>query len=386
MNKKSIFKAKAYKEPKAKITKVKKPKTKSFSAQAQVIEPQDPQKEIDKQVAEMKQLKEEATLLEAELEKPFEDRNKNLMRKYGYVDGVNKIDAYPDISGDQKYRIKVFLPEDPGVSKTLRPKPWYVKIDLKHDGNEFTFRFPISRSNVLEDETSYQLDNLPVWIDEEGHIISDISDYTIYHALYDYSHNVEDSTSKESQRQVFLQYGIAKAGSNALDFRIRNRGYGVTFTKNKEAPASKKDAKKTTKSSDDVHFTKFDADVKDLKFHGGSMKVGLDVSDRIEKNPKLRKFIGLDSDVSFNDENLALDHIVSGKSVNNDVFYCMLTSWDKATGVFGFAMINGIISLASVLPNIKKTRAAVQEYITKTNQRIYKAAEDGDADVEDVFS
>ena len=382
MNKKSIFKAKAYKEPKAKITKVAKPKTKSFKAEAQVVEIEDPQKEIDKQVAEMKKQKEEAVLLEAELEKPFEDRNKNLMRKYGYVDGVNKLDAYPDFSGDQKYRIKVFIPEDPLVNKNLRPKPWYVKLELKHDGNEFTFRFPISRSSVLEDETSYQLDNLPVWVDEKGHIINNISEYTIYQALYDYVNNIKDN--EEEQQRVFLEYGVKKAGSNELDFRIRNRGFGVTFTKIKETAASKKPPKKAQESSGNEHFSSFSIYEK-ISYWGSPQKVADSVINRIEKTPKLRKFAGLDSGITFDENNLILDHVITGKSLNPDAFYCMLTSWDKDTGIFGFAIINGILSITKIMTDIKKTRVGIEEYIAKTNEWVYKGYKDGVHDVEDIF-
>jgi hypothetical protein len=100
-------------------------------------------KQIAKALDEDKIATKERELLEKELEKPFNKRNKALMNKYTGV--AREIpNGWPaDTSREVTRSSPPF--DDADTPITARPMPWYVTIKIPDHGNEWTFRFPLKR-------------------------------------------------------------------------------------------------------------------------------------------------------------------------------------------------------------------------------------------------
>ena len=374
---KSIFKASVYEESKAKLKKVKPVKNKTFTTGVVEIKEDSPDKIIGRQIAEMKKQKDEQLLLEAELEKPFKKRDQTLMQKYGYKDGVNNVDAYPVLNGEQKYRVTIYIPEDSAVRAELRPNPWYVKLEVKYDGNEFIFRFPLSRSNVSADETVYQLDGFPVWVDSEGMLIDDISQYSLYQALHDWIHKIE--RNDDLILKIFTEYGIASSTGNVwkipLDFCVRGKGFGVSFTKIRASTttaATTAATTATTTTSTPAQFTAFNI-YETLNYHGGNKSLAeFLIKNATNKNSE-RVFLGLDPNVKFARKNLILEHVVMNTRFSDNATYYMLTGYDNDGKNFEFAIINGVHALHQKFPHLKRSRKVIEDAISEQNINVYNA-------------
>ena len=190
--------------------------------------------------------KAERALLEEELAKPSAARNQALMRKYGTVDTVGAVDAYPDFEKGGKFHVVSTIPDDPDIPLEHRPTPWSITIVITHEGNQFDFVFPFSRA-IGTPSAAFKLDRLPVYLDANHNVIVELTPlYTIYEALLDYKNN--DKHFIEDRLAMFEELGISKGAK--LDFRIRGLGWLVKSTRLKVVGSTLKTttAKKTVES------------------------------------------------------------------------------------------------------------------------------------------
>lgn len=197
-----------------------------FKSKAIKTEDESDASKINIAIKEAAAQKAERELLEQELEKPSSARNPALMRKFGTSNLSGTIDNYPDLDKGGKFHITITIQDDPNVPIEHRPTPWSITIVLQHQGNEFSFVFPISRAVAIP-SAAYKLDNYDVYLDENHNVLVSLTEkYTIYEALLDYKSG--DETYLLDRLDLFKDLGIL--GENGkLDFRVRGFGFLVSY-------------------------------------------------------------------------------------------------------------------------------------------------------------
>lgn len=167
----------------------------------------DPQALIDQAVKDAEKQDKEQALLQRELQKPMKQRNKALLDKYNILDSGKTFDNYPNLNSGINYEMTIQFPEDDDIALEARPslKEWYVGLRISYKGNIFNYRFPIHYSTFHDGQQLYKLDGFPVYVDPAGTIRNDISEYTIFQALTDYS---KGDLNRGQVNEMFYRYGV----------------------------------------------------------------------------------------------------------------------------------------------------------------------------------
>lgn len=169
---------------KTKLSKVvqKLPKQKTFEGRPVPYQFLDEEAQIAKALDEDKIATKERELVEKELEKPFNKRNKALMNKYtGTAREVPN--GWPADTSSGGYEVIATAFDDADTPISARPMPWYVTVKIPDHSNSWTFRFPLKRESVTDGGELYKIDGMPTWIYPSGEVVDSLSEeetpYTI---------------------------------------------------------------------------------------------------------------------------------------------------------------------------------------------------------------
>lgn len=151
------------------------PKQKTFEGQAVPYQYLDEAAQIAKALDEDKVATKERELLEKELEKPFNKRNKALMNKYSGT-AREVPNGWPADTSSGGYEVIATAFDDSDIPITARPMPWYVTIKIPDNWNVWTFRFPLKRESVADGGEIYKIDGMPTWIFPDGTVVDSMSE------------------------------------------------------------------------------------------------------------------------------------------------------------------------------------------------------------------
>lgn len=297
-----------------------------FKSTAKVLPRESDEIKISEAIAKAEREKKEFELLSHELKKPASSRNQALMRKYQTQATSGSIDNYPDTSTG-KFKIFVQIPEDPSVPLEHRPEPWAITVALQNRGSEFQFAFPISRVGNVNPNVTYKLDNFPnVYTDVHGDVDINVSDYTLYEAMLDYKN--KNTAEIDLMHDTLKDYGILKADGE-VDFRIRNRGFLVTYTKLK-AP------EKAVPAAQGFNMGKVEF-LKDLEIVGDHQTAGKILKDL--KKQHGFKLAGLEEGEYLSNGAVAIKAIITKRDFTPGVYHVILE--DLEDGMLGAVVVNG---------------------------------------------
>lgn len=307
--------------------------------------------------------KAERELLEQELAKPSAARNPALMRKFGTQNLDGAVDHYPDISGGDKYKIVETIPDDPDIPLEHRPKVWTVTIEFEHGGHVFNFVFPISRAGATVPGAAFKLDGFPVYLDNAYNVIESLTPYySLYEALLAWK--LGETQHNLDLAETFTEYGISGPGRTSLDFRVKGRGFLVSFTKIKsssKAPVPKPTpiVKGNTKGFvlyDDVDY------VGDRK--GGERAVAA-----LKALPSI-PLVGLEPNQKLGDGVIIVDKVFSASRLSNPML--VLDGIDD--GVLYAIIVNGPASVKKYYGAAYNGRAdALKAKAVSQNRQWFKA-------------
>jgi hypothetical protein len=297
-----------------------------FKSTSKVLPKESDEIKIGEAIDKAEREKKEIDLLSHELKKPASSRNQALMRKYQTQATSGSIDNYP-VFGKDKFKIFVQLPEDPSVPLEHRPEPWAITVVINHNGNEFQFAFPISRAGNVNPNVVYKLDNFPnVYTDIHGDVDTSVSEYSLYEALLDYKNNNRDEI--ELMLTILKNCGALKKDGR-VDFRIRNQGFLVTFTKLK---TEKKVSDSTVINIGKVYILK---GLEVIGDHDTAEKIKFDL-----KHQPGFKLAGLkDGEFLGGNDVVGVKAIITKKGFTSGKYHIIIE--DLVDGILGAVVVNG---------------------------------------------
>lgn len=189
----------------------------------------DTQIEIDKAVKSGEIEEKEIKLLEKELAKPYSKRNKSLLSKYSYRD-TSSVDGYPDL-GRGGYDVHAIALDDGTIEVPKRPEPYFIEILLKIDGNNYSYKFPISHHQLGDGEVVYKLDGYDKYVRKNGDILDHLSDEV---TPYDILHNL-----RFGDKSLAAEFRETKNGKSF--YNLTFPGFHVKFTQLDTKPEGKED-------------------------------------------------------------------------------------------------------------------------------------------------
>ena len=340
---------------------------------------------INDMIVDYDKEKKEKVLLEHELTKPPNKRNKTLLNKY-LLYTEQKIDDYPDVHDtDRSYSITEYFPDDTLIPTEYRQDKWKVSLfinDVK--GNNYEFIFHFHRHKLNDSEIVYKLDNMDVYIDERGDVIKNISSYDIYNALQDFKKTRELNLDIEN---VFNQYGI-----NTDNLCIRSHNISVYYTtikKTIEEIRNEKEINEKEKlinksmiiNSYDFYTEEFLIEHKefDLKVPGDN-KNKLELYKKFITTTPNIKLIGIDDKISDIENKFLIEKVFfteKAKSISKTNFYGKITyniayEEDKEEEFpFLLEVASGLSMLHKLTNNNKNTKER-ENLLAKNNSEQYE--------------
>ena len=322
----------------------------------------DVEKEIKNAVEDGKVEEKELALLEKELAKPYQKRNKALMNKYASRD-TSSVDGYPLNLEKGGYNVDAIAMDDKDIDLSQRPKPYYVEILFKDSGNNFNYKFPISHHQLGDGETVYRLDGYNKYIYRDGTVADSLSDeITPYDILYNFrfgDKSLAEAYNHSSDGKTFYNF-------NFPNFRVSYSRGGVTVEGKMEP---------TGGTLQKVHFhdkyalTEGSSAVEAARVMRIASERGVDVGSALIVDSK----------------SIVVSNIITGKGmaknlwlIHNEVVHDTL---DHTTGIDALktkdyfivsTLVSGVASMTNFMGKKSPTAAEVTKKVGENNIKIVK--------------
>lgn len=324
---------------KTKLTTVaqKPPKQKTFEGHAVPYQFLDEEKQIAKALDEDKIATKERELVEKELEKPFNQRNKALMSKYSGT-AREVPNGWPSDTSSGGYEVIATAFDDADTPISARPMPWYVTVKIPDHGNNWVFRFPLKRESAVDGGEYYKLDGYRTWISPDGTVIDSMSD-------------------EETPYTILRKVLKSPPGKTPLHFNFQ--GFNVRYTRDNSI--SKKPAEEKPKPKIQ-HVAESDADVELIE--GSS-------NDEAVRLLKLVERSGVDiAPVSpVKKDQCRVTAVACGKVRTDNIWLYFKT---VEGNVINAVILSGATAAARYLGLKRVTAAEITAFVAKSNAEVRK--------------